>query len=101
MADSPAREPAVLVVWTAPGVQIVLRVMLDAPMTIGDAIAHSDILAEHPEIDLAVHRVGVFGKFVSLDAPARGGDRIEIYRPLIADPKESRRRRAARKNGKS
>ncbi|MGN6389259.1 MAG: RnfH family protein, partial [Burkholderiaceae bacterium] len=41
------------------------------------------------------------GKLSALDAPARDGDRIEIYRPLIADPKESRRRRAARKSAKN
>jgi hypothetical protein len=43
-------------------------------------------------LDLAVHKVGIFGKLVKLDSPVREGDRIEIYRPIIADPKTVRRR---------
>ncbi len=56
------------------------------------AIHHSGILKRFPELDLAVHKVGIFGKLVKLDSPVREGDRIEIYRPIIADPKTVRRR---------
>jgi len=63
--------------------------------TVGVAIERSGILDEFPEIDLAVNRVGIFGKVAKLDAPLAPGDRVEIYRALIADPKESRKRRAA------
>jgi hypothetical protein len=52
-------------------------------------------LAKFPEIDLAVNKVGVFGKLTKLDTELRHLDRVEIYRPLIADPKEVRRQRAA------
>jgi hypothetical protein len=52
---------------------------------------------EFPEIDLATNRVGIFGKVKTLDAALREQDRIEIYRPLIADAKDARRRRAAKK----
>ncbi len=63
-------------------------------VTIGEAIRLSGILDECPEIDLQHQRVGVFSELRSLDEAVHQGDRIEIYRPLIADPKESRRARA-------
>jgi uncharacterized protein len=82
------------VCYALPAEQTVLKVKIDAGQTAGDAIALSGILNQHPEIDLAVNKVGVFGKLVRLDAPLQPGDRVEIYRPLIADPKESRRKKA-------
>lgn len=57
------------------------------------AIEQSGILAQFPEIDLEVNQVGIFGKLVPLDQTLEEGDRIEIYRPLIADPKAARKRR--------
>lgn len=65
--------------------------------TIGQAIAQSGLLDEMPGIDLAAQPVGLFGKKRPLDTVLRAHDRIEIYRPLVADPKESRRRRADKK----
>lgn len=65
--------------------------------TLHDAIRQSGVLAAMPEIDLATCRVGVYGKLKALDTILQEGDRVEIYRPLIADPKESRRRRAQKK----
>lgn len=65
--------------------------------TIGQAIAQSAILDDIPGIDLATQPVGLFGKKRPLDTVLREHDRIEIYRPLVADPKESRRRRADKK----
>jgi putative ubiquitin-RnfH superfamily antitoxin RatB of RatAB toxin-antitoxin module len=65
--------------------------------TVEQAIAGSGLLAELPEIDLAVHPVGIYGKKRALDTVLSEHDRIEIYRPLVADPKESRRRRAVKK----
>lgn len=56
------------------------------------AIHHSGILKRFPELDLTVHKVGIFGKLVKLDSPVKEGDRIEIYRAIIADPKTVRRR---------
>ncbi|MDE2428377.1 MAG: RnfH family protein [Burkholderiales bacterium] len=58
------------------------------------AIQNSGIVHVHPEIDISVCKVGIFGKLKQLDAELHEGDRIEIYRPLIADPMEARRRRA-------
>ncbi|MES2130521.1 MAG: RnfH family protein [Pseudomonadota bacterium] len=77
---------------------IYLRALeVDAGSTIVEAIRASGILAEVPGIDLATQPVGVFSKKKALDAPLHDGDRIEIYRPLIADPKDSRRKRAEKK----
>jgi hypothetical protein len=62
--------------------------------TLGGAIEQSGILGKCPEIDLKVYKVGVWGKLAPLEQALEEGDRAEIYRPLIADPKESRKRRA-------
>ncbi|MEX0899084.1 MAG: RnfH family protein [Gammaproteobacteria bacterium] len=75
--------------------QFVIAVELDLDATLADAVAASGILERCPEIDLEKSRVGVFGKLATLDRPLRNGDRVEIYRPLIGDPKEIRRRLAA------
>lgn len=68
--------------------------------TIESALERSGLLMEAPEIDLSACRVGIYGKLKTLDTTLREHDRIEIYRPLQADPKDSRRKRAARKDDK-
>ena len=65
--------------------------------TIEQAIVLSGVLQDIPGIDLALQPVGLYGKKRPLDTVLRERDRIEIYRPLVADPKESRRRRADKK----
>jgi len=65
--------------------------------TIEQAIGLSGILQDIPGIDLATQPVGLFGKKRPLDTVLRERDRIEIYRPLVADPKDSRRKRAEKK----
>jgi len=62
--------------------------------TVDLAIARSKIQTLFPEINLGSAAVGIFGKRVKLDAPLKEGDRIEIYRPLMIDPKELRRLKA-------
>jgi putative ubiquitin-RnfH superfamily antitoxin RatB of RatAB toxin-antitoxin module len=75
----------------------ILRVLDVAPgTTIGQAIEMSGILQEAPEINLVTMPVGIYGKKKNLDTVLQPRDRIEIYRPLIADPKDARRRRAKR-----
>ncbi|UVW27261.1 RnfH family protein [Massilia sp. H6] len=77
-----------------------LRPLAVAPgTTIGQAIEISGVLQTYPDINLSTQPVGIFAKKKTLDTLLREGDRIEIYRPLVADPKDSRRRRAARKDG--
>jgi putative ubiquitin-RnfH superfamily antitoxin RatB of RatAB toxin-antitoxin module len=81
--------------------QVIVELEVANGATTGGAIKASGILERYPEIDLEVNQVGVFGKLAGLDRPLRDRDRVEIYRPLSADPKESRRRRVvAAKGGK-
>jgi putative ubiquitin-RnfH superfamily antitoxin RatB of RatAB toxin-antitoxin module len=75
--------------------QALLVVEGNKEMTVGEAIERSGILRRFPEINLGVSKVGIYGKLTKLDAPLQTGDRVEIYRPLIADPKEQRKKRAA------
>ena len=82
------------VIYALPDRQPLLRVQLAEGATVGDAIRASGVLDEFPEIDLASNKVGIFSKLVKLDEAVRDKDRVEIYRPLIADPKEVRRKRA-------
>lgn len=63
--------------------------------TVREAIERSGLLTEFPEIDLAKNKLGIWNKLAKADAALRDKDRVEIYRPLIADPKEVRRQRAA------
>ena len=60
------------------------------------AIEHSGVLAEFPEIDLGRNRVGIYGKLVALDSPLGEGDRVEILRPLAVEPTAAPRGRARR-----
>lgn len=72
--------------------QLWLRMEVPDDSSVEEAIHRSGILQRFPEIDLSVQKVGIFGRLVKLDAPVKEGDRIEIYRPIIADPKTVRRR---------
>ncbi|MFZ5524498.1 MAG: RnfH family protein [Pseudomonadota bacterium] len=82
------------VVYALPGVQTLLKQPVAPGTTVAEAIQASSILQKYPEIDLTVNKLGIFGKLTKADAVLRDKDRIEIYRPLIADPKEVRRKRA-------
>ncbi len=66
--------------------------------TIAEAIRLSGVAKELNGVDLAACKVGIYGKLKAMDTRLRTGDRIEIYRPLLADPKEARRSRAKKKN---
>lgn len=66
---------------------------LPAGATVLHALRASRVLERHPEIDLTVQRVGVWGRAVALNQPLREADRVEIYRGLLVDPKEARRQR--------
>ncbi|WP_020655088.1 RnfH family protein [Massilia niastensis] len=68
-----------------------------AGTTIGEAIEQSGVLEAFPDINLTTQPVGIYAKKKDLDTVLRERDRIEIYRPLVADPKDSRRKRAAKK----
>jgi uncharacterized protein len=83
----------VTVVWATTAVQEIVPVVLPAGATAGDAVARSGLVARHG-IDLGATRLGIHGRRVGADAVLADGDRVEICRPLIADPKEARRIRA-------
>jgi putative ubiquitin-RnfH superfamily antitoxin RatB of RatAB toxin-antitoxin module len=82
------------VVYALANEQILLKRSVPTGTTVTEAIQASGVLDKHPEIDLTTSKLGIFGKLTKADAVLRDKDRIEIYRPLIADPKEVRRKRA-------
>lgn len=92
MADAISVE----VIYALPGRHELVTLRLPSGSTLGQAVAASGLPQKFPEVDLATNKIGIFGKLAKTDAVLRDGDRVEIYRPLLADPKEVRRRRAAR-----
>jgi hypothetical protein len=86
---------AVEVAYAKPDEQWVIPLEVESGTTLQSAIEQSGIIGRFPEIDIATVKVGVFGKAAKMDTQLNPGDRIEIYRPLIADPKEARKKRAA------
>lgn len=95
MANAAETSLQVEIVWALPQAATRIALQLPAGATVGQAIRASGLLERHPEIDLARNPVGVFGERVQLDDCLRDGDRVEIYRPLTADPAATRRARAA------
>ena len=87
------------VAYAEPARQFLRRLQLPADATVADAIAASGFTHEFL-IDSATLVAGVWSKTVARDARLRDGDRVELYRPLKADPKDARRRRADRASGK-
>ena len=92
MADN--KNITVEILYIEPGSQNSLTLKMPQGSSIHEAINRSGVLRQFPEIDLTVNKVGIFSKIFSLDTLFCEGDRIEIYRPLVTDPKEARRRRA-------
>jgi uncharacterized protein len=84
----PLAELQIEIVYAMPQHERSVRLSMPPGATVRDALEKSGLLP------LARGRVGIFGKVVEEDAPLTDGDRVEIYRPLAADPKEARRRRA-------
>ena len=80
------------VAYSEPGQQIWLNIEVPDESTVTEAIDRSGILKQFPHIDLAAQKVGVFGRLVKLNAALKPGDRIEIYRGIIADPETVPRR---------
>ena len=88
------------VVYAVPEQQMLIELTVPTNSTVRQAIEQSKILAHFPEIDLTRNKIGIFSKLCSLDTQLRNGDRIEIYRPLIADPKAMRQKRATQNQKK-
>lgn len=83
------------VVYALSQKQELFALRLPSGSTVRQAIEASGILAKYPEIDLTKNKLGIYAKLAKPDAVLRDRDRVEIYRPLIADPKEVRKQRAA------
>ncbi|MDI1307933.1 MAG: RnfH family protein [Methylotenera sp.] len=88
-------EMIVEVAYALPKEQLIIPIKVADGITVEQAIKSSGMMAKYPEIDLAVNKVGIFGKLTKLDTTLRHLDRVEIYRSLIADPKEVRKQRVA------
>lgn len=100
MADAAAGLIEVEVVYALPGEQKIETLQVPAGTTIEEAIERSGVLRRYPEIASRALQVGIFGRCAAPTALLHEYDRIEIYRPLTADPKQARRARA-RRTGKA
>ncbi len=89
------KKMMVEVTYAEPETQVIIPLTVDEGTTLEQAICQSGVLESFPNIDLAVNKVGVFGKLGKLNQVLRERDRVEIYRKLIADPKAVRKQRAA------
>ena len=83
------------VVYPLPEEQILYLTEVPAGGSVRDGILASGVLKRYPNLKLDELKVGIFGKLTTLKTPLQAKDRIEIYRPLLADPKEVRKQRAA------
>jgi putative ubiquitin-RnfH superfamily antitoxin RatB of RatAB toxin-antitoxin module len=97
--DDPGKKICVEVAYAKPDVQVIIPIEVEEGTTLEEAIEQCGILRQFPEIDLNQNKVGIFSKISKKDQELRDHDRVEIYRPLIADPKEVRKQRA--KDGKA
>jgi putative ubiquitin-RnfH superfamily antitoxin RatB of RatAB toxin-antitoxin module len=82
------------VAYATPDKQILLSMDVPVSCTVAEAISLSGIREEFPDMELDPKAVGIFSRKVSMDHELKEGDRVEIYRPLLADPKEMRKQRA-------
>jgi hypothetical protein len=92
-----AADLQVYVMYALPQQEFIRPLRVAPGTTVGQAIEQSGVLATFPDINLVTQPVGIYGKKKTLETVLRERDRVEIYRPLVADPKDSRRKRAAKK----
>ena len=93
-SENPQSMIQIEVVYATPEKQVLLSLSVPAGTTVAEGIEQSAIQDEFPELAMDLKAVGIFSRKVPLDHVLREADRVEIYRPLIADPKEVRRQRA-------
>ncbi len=89
-----ANKMIVEVAYARPDEQVIIPLNVTPGTVVETAVLESGILERFPEIDLSNCKVGIFGKLGKLDKVLNEGDRVEIYRPLIADPKAARKKKA-------
>jgi putative ubiquitin-RnfH superfamily antitoxin RatB of RatAB toxin-antitoxin module len=85
-------------IYPLPSEQELICIAVELGTNVEQAIMQSNILNKYPEIDLSINKVGIFSKVTKLTEILREGDRIEIYRPLIADPKVTRMKKALKQD---
>jgi uncharacterized protein len=85
------------VAYAKPDQQVIVALEMPEGATVEQAVSASGLLERFPEIDRINLNAGIFGSICKLDQHLKQGDRVEIYRPLLHDPKEARRQRAAKK----
>ena len=95
--SSDSRRISVEVVYITPKEQVIIRLQVAFGSTIHDVITVSGLLDRFTEIQLNTVKVGIYNELRDLTDEVKAGDRIEVYRPLLADPKQARRRRAEKK----
>jgi len=96
-----AKKINIEVAYALPEQQVIIPLQVNVGTTVMQAIELSGVLEQFADIDITSSKVGIFGKAEKPDTELREKDRVEIYRPLIADPKESRRKRAEKKKTQS
>ena len=96
MADVKGALIEVDIIYALPLMQTAVTLKVPVGTSVGEAIALSGVAARHLGIDWNSAAVGIFGRRTSMATVLHDHDRVEIYRPLIADPKQLRRRRARR-----
>ncbi|PKH05232.1 RnfH family protein [Moritella sp. Urea-trap-13] len=84
------------VIYALPKEQITFKVSVEQGATALQVIEASGILIKYPEIEFTVNKIGIYSRLIKLDTVVEDGERVEIYRPLTADPKEMRKRRAGK-----
>jgi len=97
--DANSRTLSVEVAYATAQKQAIVRLEVPIGCTVAQAIERSRIQEQFPGLEIDRERLGIFSRKVSPGHELQDGDRVEIYRPLVADPKESRRRRAAGPGG--
>jgi putative ubiquitin-RnfH superfamily antitoxin RatB of RatAB toxin-antitoxin module len=95
-SSNPEQPITIEIVYALPHEQTVITVELPGGSTVGQAIVKSGLEARYPDLNLSATKLGIYGRVVSADTVLEDGDRVEIYRALLADPKQARRRRASR-----
>lgn len=86
---------SVEIAYARPDIQVVIALEVPVGTTLGQTLELSRIRQRFPEIDLDNNQVGIFGELRTLSSVLNPGDRVEVYRPLLADPRVMRRQRAA------
>jgi putative ubiquitin-RnfH superfamily antitoxin RatB of RatAB toxin-antitoxin module len=84
------------VAYATPEQQVILALKMPEGTTVEQVINASGLFNHFPDVNWIDMKAGIFGTVCKLDQPVRQGDRVEIYRPLLHDPKEARRQRAAK-----